>query len=297
MIPLTRNTDAEFPANFTGNRKVEWEKELLKNQRAIKQGGLKKHNFIGSRWKVTKKQLKKETHNKCGFCEVPFSVVAYGDVEHYRPKSVYWWLAYAYANYLPSCQICNQVFKKAKFPINGRKTKAPRITAATTDAFINRKAGKLAPDLLNNSAGLPMSAFIDAHHAERPLAINPYVDNPADYFAYEIDDIKREVRVIPADSSAKKFVEAAEKVYGINRKELNELRYFHLLGFRTNRAILTEPGISTKAKKLIRQAITVLKSDRYLFAGMFRYFDTLQNLPPLPDIDEKTLRSHSGEEV
>lgn len=47
-------------------------------------------------------------------------MVAYGDGEHYRPKSTYWWLAYNYDNYLASCTLCNQRFKEAKFPIRGR---------------------------------------------------------------------------------------------------------------------------------------------------------------------------------
>jgi len=294
MIPLKRNTDTEFPTNFTGSKKIEWEKELLEDQRKIKRGEIEKHNFKTGRWKVTKEQLKKETHHKCAFCEVPFSAVAYGDVEHYRPKSIYWWLTYAYANYLPSCQICNQVFKKAKFPISGRKIKAPRITATTTDAFIGSKAGKLAPDLLNNSTGLPISDFIDAYHTERPLAINPYVDNPADYFAYEIDDIKREVRVIPVDSSTEKFVETAEEVYGINRKELNELRYFHLLSFRIHRATLEDTGIKDDIRRLNQRGILLLKSNQRPFAGMVRYFDTLQNLPPIPNLDDITLLSPFG---
>ena len=46
-------------------------------------------------------------------------MVAYGDVEHFRPKSKYWWLAYCYENYLYSCQMCNQRYKKAEFPIFG----------------------------------------------------------------------------------------------------------------------------------------------------------------------------------
>ena len=298
MIPLTRNIDAGFPSNFTGSKKVEWERELLTDQRRIKRGEIEKHDFKSSsktgRWKVTKEQLKKETYDKCAYCEVHFSIVAYGDVEHYRPKSIYWWLAYAYENYLPSCQICNQKFKSDKFPRSGRKMKAPRISKNTTDAFIARKAGRLAPDLLDTAAGLPINDFIDAHNTERPLIINPYVDNPVDYFAYEIDDTKREVRVVPIDSSVEKFVEAAEEVYGINRKELNELRYLHLLSFRIHRATLEDSGISDTTRQLNQRGILLLKSDRFPFAGMVRYFDTLQNLPPIPDLDDIIFLSPLG---
>lgn len=294
MIPLTRNADAEFPTNFTGTKKVEWERELLEDQKRIKLGEIEKHDFQTGRWKVTKEQLKKETHSKCAYCEVHFSVVAYGDVEHYRPKSIYWWLAYAYENYLPSCQICNQKFKSNKFPRSGRKMKAPRISINTTDAFITRKAGTLAPDPIDDTAGLSISDFVDAHQAERPLIINPYIDNPADYLAYEINDVERIVKVVAPDSSTEKFVTAAEKIYGINRKELNELRYLHLLSFRVHRATLEDTGISDSTKLLNQRAIAILKSNRFPFAGMVRYFDNLQNLPPIPDLDDIILLSPFG---
>ena len=32
---------------------------------------------------------------------------------------------------------------------------------------------------------------------ERPLLINPYFDDPAEYFAWRADDILREVKVTP----------------------------------------------------------------------------------------------------
>ena len=60
MIPLIRNTDVDFPANFTGSKKVEWERELLTDQRRIKLGEIEKHDFDGNRWKAAKEQLKKD---------------------------------------------------------------------------------------------------------------------------------------------------------------------------------------------------------------------------------------------
>ena len=62
-------------------------------------------------WKAAKPQLKIESGGKCAYCESPTDTVAHGDVEHFRPKSVYWWLAYCYDNYVYACQICNQVLQ------------------------------------------------------------------------------------------------------------------------------------------------------------------------------------------
>lgn len=49
----------------------------------------------------------------CAYCQCSLDDTS--EVEHFRPKSVYWWLAYDFSNYLLSCSRCNQ--KKGKvFP-------------------------------------------------------------------------------------------------------------------------------------------------------------------------------------
>src|SRR6476661_10679447 len=66
---------------------------------------------------------------KCCFCESKIGHIAYGDVEHYRPKAGwvqdeepinkpgYYWLAYEWDNLLLSCEKCNQRYKKNYFPL------------------------------------------------------------------------------------------------------------------------------------------------------------------------------------
>lgn len=81
--------------------------------------------------------------DKCCFCEAKVSHVAYGDVEHFRPKAAYrqekgdtlkrpgyFWLAYDWDNLLFSCQLCNQRYKENLFPLYDTRT---RITKPTQD--------------------------------------------------------------------------------------------------------------------------------------------------------------------
>ena len=79
---------------------------------------------------------------KCAYCESPTDTVAHGDVEHYRPKSKYWWLAYCYDNYLYACQICNQVHKGDEFPVYATDRHVDRTRAA--DAADACRAAALA---------------------------------------------------------------------------------------------------------------------------------------------------------
>jgi hypothetical protein len=78
--------------------------------------------------------LKAYFHNKCAYCESEFDTVAWGDVEHYRPKRGvkgethpgYYWLAYSAGNLMPSCQHCNQGQGKGNhFPIAGTRALKP----------------------------------------------------------------------------------------------------------------------------------------------------------------------------
>ncbi len=57
-------------------------------------------------------------HGKaCAYCQGQLTPSDRGDVEHFRPKSAYWWLAYAFDNYLLSCARCNRVRKGPRFPL------------------------------------------------------------------------------------------------------------------------------------------------------------------------------------
>ena len=107
-----QRTAAAIPPAFRGAGRVAKSLELIQGRAA---GTLE---FNATVWKAAKAQLKRETGGKCAYCESPTDTVAHGDVEHYRPKSKYWWLAYCYDNYLYACQICNQVHKGDEFPVH-----------------------------------------------------------------------------------------------------------------------------------------------------------------------------------
>jgi len=276
MISLSRTrTILAIDENFRNPIREDFNVELMEDRREHLVDPTKKQEFNTGRWKKAKPQLLKETHNKCAYCEAPTKVVAYGDVEHYRPKSKYWWLAYCYDNYLPSCQLCNQKYKKAKFPIKNSKMKAPAsIRTNTTDAFIESKKDSLTPDSLDPAS---VDAFDNEHASEWAYVVNPYVDDPADWFAWEANETTERVKLIPASNSqdAKKVVEAAEESLGLNRVELQELRFAKYILFKTFKLTLKDPGISAATKTLTRQAIERMLADEAPFAGMVRYFDPI----------------------
>jgi len=62
-----------------------------------------------------KAHLKEVYKGKCAYCEQSIEDF---DVEHFRPKSVYYWLTYSWDNLLYICGKCNS-FKSNKFDIQG----------------------------------------------------------------------------------------------------------------------------------------------------------------------------------
>ena len=284
MIRLKRiRTKNAIHHNFYGKRKEAFEKELLLNDRRIKRGEKENHEFRSYRWKPAKEQLLAETRDKCAYCEAPTSVVAFGDVEHYRPKSIYWWLTYCYDNYLVSCQICNQRFKKDDFPIQNRRMQNPTITRNTTDNSIAVQAGTIAPDPLNQ---WQVDNFICLHQQERPLLLNPYFDDPSNYFAWRADDVLREVEItsdlenlqveiiVQSESSEIESIATASiEFYGLNRKELKGRRYEVYKHYDTYRQALEDERISQVNRQRIEDMIEKMKASGASFSGMIRYFD------------------------
>ncbi|MBO0936490.1 hypothetical protein J2I47_08045 [Fibrella sp. HMF5335] len=274
MIGLTRErTPQAVPDTFRGIKRQRLTLDLLKQQRALLQAGEGVHSFKSSHWKVVKDQLWIETVNKCAYCEATTKEVAHGDVEHYRPKSIYWWLAYCYDNYLVSCQICNEIFKRDEFPIAGSQLTGPLVTPITTDDELKKMAHDCVPDPINDSDGMSLASFMAQHQAERPYLLNPYVDNPEQYYGWEVEPILRRVYIVPAHKSTKHFVDEAERLYGLNRKELLELRYFFYNIYDTFRLTLADEGISAKTRIRVEKEIQTMKAATAPFAGMIRYFD------------------------
>ncbi len=275
MIPLQRERSGQaILVKYRGAKKLAQDLLLLQAQRDVLQGTLKQHAFLSTYWKSAKAQLKKESHGKCAYCEATTDVVAHGDVEHYRPKGIYWWLAYTYDNYLYACQICNQVYKSDNFPVtDSARLPAPAVTAALTDAELQQLAGSLSPDPLTDSGGYSLAQYEQAHRLEQALLLNPYDDDPAQYFAYEADDVTQEVTLVPVATQYGAHALAAEEYYGLNRVELKSLRYktyrmFQVLQLAAHK--MPDPQLQVD----IQQQVQAMQADDYLFAGMNRYFAT-----------------------
>ncbi len=74
---------------------------------------------------------------------------------------------------------------------------------------------------------------------------------------------------------AAKFVSASERDLGLNRVELQELRYVELEKFQTFKLVLKDPGISATTRAAVLVVTQNMVADNAPFAGMLRFFDPL----------------------
>lgn len=274
MTKLERiRTAAAIPAAFRGAGRLAKSLELVEGRVA---GTLE---FKPTVWKAAKPQLKRESDGKCAYCESKTDTVAHGDVEHFRPKSKYWWLAYCYDNYVYACQICNQVHKGDEFPIHastGAWT-GPTLPVSPTPAALATLAETLTPDALDLTAGHAFADFLVASGKEKAGLVDPYVTDPDPLFKWIADDVLKVVALAPASNAvaAQRAFAGAEESYGLNREELKRNRYKtyeELVLLKDSLAAFAAAGINPVLQQRIKDQITAMTKVDAPYAGMVRYF-------------------------
>jgi uncharacterized protein (TIGR02646 family) len=122
----------------------------------------KNHNV----WKDLKNVFWKKQGKRCAICEKELNEINSYDVEHYIPKTEFWWFAYHTINYYVACGTCNRTEKSNHFPF---------LHPNPVISYMNRKN------------------IFDY----KPLLINPLHENPYDYFRVIFQtDIKTNKKVV-----------------------------------------------------------------------------------------------------
>lgn len=133
-------------------------------------------------------------HGKCAYCETFYASSQPLDVEHYRPKGAvaevadhrgYWWIAMAWENLLPSCIDCN---RKRNHVTPRGDTSLVRLL----DNAVGFSSGVILGTGKKDSfpiadMGIRASKRGDSLADEKPLLLDPCVDNPSDHLVYFFD--------------------------------------------------------------------------------------------------------------
>lgn len=103
--------------NFEGNIPLTSKTTHKRREEVIGKGEYIEEGKYNDRYKVEdiRTALKSIYKHKCAFCE---QKVEQYHVEHYRPKKVYYWLAFSWDNLLMACPTCNE-HKGVNFDLQG----------------------------------------------------------------------------------------------------------------------------------------------------------------------------------
>jgi hypothetical protein len=275
VIRLTRRrTGADLPAAFKEPKLTQSAHKLIDIHYAAQSSG--KYEFDSAAWKPAKGALKKDTGNKCAYCEASTSVVAHGDVEHFRPKSKYWWLALVFDNYLFSCQICNQTYKKDHFPVQGAPAAAPVMPRAKPP---EPALSVLARSLVLDASLLDDAALLALWGAEDADLVNPYFEDPEALLIYRADDANEEIWLESGGGArADRAMTACSDILGLNREELRRDRYANYLPFAVFKAVL-DNEITDALRKRVVAEVRRQQGRKEPFAGMKRHFARRWGLP------------------
>lgn len=227
MIRLNRERAARAVPNvFRGAKRRVRELDLLKAKRQSLQDG-RPLALASSLWKPAKKQLLLESGGKCGYCEADASTVCHCDVEHIRPKAIYWWLALCYDNYTAACQLCNQTYKSDQYPVAAAPIGGPMVTAQDSDQALAALVGTFAPDPIEVATSPSLVDFEAQFAGESPGLINPYLEDPEQFLAWLPDADLHEVSAAPLHREGHPFWRATKTidVLGLNREELRRARW------------------------------------------------------------------------
>lgn len=135
-----------------------------KRMHIINNGAYIEGNEYSSRYKLddVRANLVNIYNHKCAYCE---QKVEQYNVEHYRPKSIYYWLAYSWDNLILACPHCN--FNKGiKFDLLGE-----------AEVFDNTEANIKNINLIS----------LSYNKKEKPKMVNPELTDPKGLISFERD--------------------------------------------------------------------------------------------------------------
>lgn len=114
----------------------------------------------------------------CAYCQREASD-SRGDVEHYRPKSVYPWLTYDFTNYLLGCRVCNSNRKSNNFPLTPRARAVGYTSRMGSDAGFLEQALAKEKRLLLNPVDDPVEEWLDIDYKDPTCPIIPHPSTAA----------------------------------------------------------------------------------------------------------------------
>jgi hypothetical protein len=214
--------------------------------------------------------IEKVFHNKCAYCETREVRSPY-HAEHFRPKGRvsfraegekklckaiiydeegnkiehpgYFWLAYHWANLLPSCNYCNSALgKNDQFPVKKSYIGVKRLNPGEAANLHKREIASL------KRQEVYYLQPEDLNELEEPLLLNPYIDEPSDHLVFGDQGL-----IAPREGSEKGQISI--RTYNLDAENLRVDRQIA----QDNACKIYSMGFAHGENKLISQRISDAK--------------------------------------
>lgn len=219
----------------------------------------------------TKQALKQIYKNKCAFCEKS-QLDTFPQVEHFRPKDIYYWLGFSWDNLLWACAQCN-IPKSTKFDVLGTRASYTgenfadiHTLSATYDAieqpeFFNPETTDPEPHLIFNTAGVISSLHPQINYTIINCALNrdDLVESRMVIFNDELKN-RLERKLLNANLNKTNFI---EKQANIRTEIFDIIEPFC-------QKIITNNAFKAWRKYIIRNCATFLTFGNHIFDALIR---------------------------
>lgn len=205
-------------------------------------------------WRATKPRLKAVSHDKCWYCEAR-QERADNAVDHFRPKSLYPWLAFELSNFRYACTFCNSVRtnpetgesagKGNHFPLFNDTRASNSTELANEDCILLDPCRGADPGLLDFlEDGQPCARYPDQQkrckRAEESIHYY-HLDHP------DLVESRRQLAL-----QIKDWIDGADAVYNkIDQGDLNIERAFTRFAESIYRVICEDAEFSVFARRIV----------------------------------------------
>lgn len=205
-------------------------------------------------WGEAKERLKRVSNGKCWYCESRQSR-SDNAVDHYRPKSVYPWLAYDLSNFRYACTYCNSIRRNPETgELSGKGDHFPLFNGAraTTPAQLNAEDVVLVDPCKGGDPGL-----LDFRADGWPCAKYPAQAKRKDraersirYYHLDHPDLVEARRLLALQ--IKDWVDGADALYKIlDQGDLGTEQAFSRITESICRAISERAELSVFARRMV----------------------------------------------
>lgn len=179
-------------------------------------------------------QLEQDQYYKCAFCEC-YLPLQYHDVEHFRPKSHYYWLGHDWKNLLYSCERCNRSYKKTIFPLAAGSVQAN----SPADDITLEHPLLINPTEVDSSLHIRFDGYIakgitpegektiEVFHLNDQDECPELIDNRKqlyELYKLERDKIKFNELLLQIPGLPQAAIDIANEIINLSNKSINELK-------------------------------------------------------------------------